>query len=360
MTARRKEERAQTVPIAMTTFSQKDIEKKRILQISDLAKNVPSLASNQNSSDANGFYSGQIRLRGLPGNRYLFRRCAAWQRRLQSGDGALPMARLPASFFDLDNTEVLKGPQGTLFGKNSIGGLISIEPKKPTNNFEGYASAEFGNYSDRKLEGAINIPIIDDKVMLRIAGQSQQRDGYTIDQSNGKDYDNRDYYSWRVSLVVRPTDDLENYFIYDGYYQHSNGSANIPSFVNPDFVLTQLGQGYVPLTPTNGPCVGTVTLGGPAAQSRLGPWRMRRKSPSNRIVPDCRSDSGSAEGLGHSRRRWPLHAWPRQGLFLRLHEQDDMGHQRQPDDQEHRRGPYLQAARLKRRLDQPAAAPEYW
>ncbi len=268
VTARRKEERVQTVPIAITAFSQKDIEQKHILQISDLARNVPSLASNQNSSDANSFYSGQIRLRGLSGTVVYFADVPLGSVDYNAATG-VTHGTSTGFFYDLDNVEVVKGPQGTLFGKNSIGGLISIEPKKPTNEFEGYVEGKFGNYGDKEFEGAVNIPIVTDKVLLRVAGQSQQRDGYTIDQSNGKDYDNRDYYSWRVGLTVRPTDDLENYLIYDGYYQHSNGSANIPSFVNPNHILAILGADGNPIppgSPSTTPCIGTVTLGTPVGR----------------------------------------------------------------------------------------------
>src|ERR1700722_16375524 len=70
--SRRREERVQTVPLAITAFTQQDVEKKRINQISDLARNVPSLSSSQSNSDANGYFSGQIRLRGLPGSEVYF------------------------------------------------------------------------------------------------------------------------------------------------------------------------------------------------------------------------------------------------------------------------------------------------
>jgi iron complex outermembrane receptor protein len=72
VTARRREERVATVPLAITAFSQQDIEKQNISQLSDLMRSVPSLSSAQDNSDANGFYSGQIRLRGLPGSEVYF------------------------------------------------------------------------------------------------------------------------------------------------------------------------------------------------------------------------------------------------------------------------------------------------
>jgi iron complex outermembrane receptor protein len=255
VTARRREERVQSVPLAITAFSQADIEQKHIEKVSDLGRTVPSLAISISQSDANAPYSSQTRLR-VP---------------LGSVDYAattgLTHGTSTGFYYDLDNLEITKGPQGTLFGKNSIGGLISISPKKPTNDFEGYGQVTFGNYSDKEFEGAVNIPIVDDKLLVRIAGQRQERDGYTRDYYTGKDYDNRDNYAWRVGVTFRPTDDFENYFIYDGYYQDTNGSSTIARYANTKLVFAphigaELGPyaayfpSYVtalPLTLGNGP-----------------------------------------------------------------------------------------------------------
>src|SRR5579859_4304223 len=239
VTARRRAERMQTVPVAITAFTQADIEKKGITEIADLSRNVPSLSVDPDNSDANGFYGSYIRLRGLPGTVLYFAEVP-----IGTGDpdgtSGISHGSAPGFYYDLDHLEVDKGPQGTLFGKNSVGGLISFEPMKPTNNFEGYGKATLGNYNDRQFEGAVNIPVIDDKLLVRIAGQSQQRDGYTKNISNGQDLDNRDYYAWRVGVTVRPTDNLENYFLYDGYWQDSNGGAVIPTYLNPKFTLAQI------------------------------------------------------------------------------------------------------------------------
>jgi iron complex outermembrane receptor protein len=79
------------------------------------------------------------------------------------------------TYFDLANVQVLAGPQGTLFGKNATGGNILFEPVKPKNEFGGYVRAEYGNYNDRRIEGAINVPIVSDKVLLRLAGDRPPR-----------------------------------------------------------------------------------------------------------------------------------------------------------------------------------------
>src|ERR1700761_7295540 len=210
VTARRKEERLQSVPLAITAFSQTDLEKQHIQEVRDLGRTVPSLAVSNSQSDSNAPYSSQTRRRGL----------------------------------------------------------LQIAPKKPTNNFEGYGQFTFGNYGDKEFEGAVNIPVVDDKLMVRIAGQRQERDGYTKDYYTGKDLDNRDYYSWRVSVTARPWDDFENDFIYDGYYQDSNGSSTILRYVNSKYKLADIPLGplgSLPLTLGSGPAVS-----GPANPATLG------------------------------------------------------------------------------------------
>jgi iron complex outermembrane receptor protein len=244
VTARRREEKIQTVPLAITAFSQKDLEEHRINQIQDLARAVPSLGTSRTGSDPNAPSAGQLNLRGLAGTVIYFAEVP-----IGSGDSATPFlpthALGPGFYYDLDHVEVDKGPQGTLFGKNSIGGLISLNPKRPTNNFEGYIQGTLGNYNDREFEGAINIPIVDEKLLLRVAGQGQTRDGYTKVLTRPDDnLDGVNYQAWRVGITIRPTDDFENYFLYDGYWQHSSGSSSILHAIDLNHVLAT-----VPIAP---------------------------------------------------------------------------------------------------------------
>ena len=236
VTARRKEEKLQSVPIAITAFSQADVEKNHIQQVRDLAKVVPSFAVSYSTSDPNAFYSGQVRLRGLAGTEIYFADVPLSNTDYSNTTG-LTHGLSPGFFYDLDNVEVDKGAQGTLFGRPSIGGLISYQPKRPTNEFGGYVQTTFGDYDDYEEEFAVNVPIVDDKLMVRVAGQMQKRDGYTKDMQSGQYLDDRDYYAWRIGVTLRPTDDFENYFLYDGYWQDSNGGSNVLTRVNENFIL---------------------------------------------------------------------------------------------------------------------------
>ena len=143
-----------------------------------------------------------------------------------------------------------------------------FEPKRPTNDFEGYAQATVGNYTDLEFEGALNVPIVDDKVLLRIAGQRQQRDGFTTDVgpiNTGKDYDNRDYWSGRVGLTLRPTDDFENYTVVTYFYNHDNGLGSHLHIIDPNGVASFGGAKFSQLFP-NAYAVFN-------AEAALGPWK---------------------------------------------------------------------------------------
>ena len=264
VTARKKEERVQTVPLAITAFTQADLQADHVEQLRDLAKEVPSLSISLTSSDPNSLYSGQVRIRGLAGSEIYFADVPL-SNTDYSGTSGLTHGLSPGFYYDLDSVEVDEGAQGTLFGRPSIGGQIVIQPKHPTNDYEGYIQTTFGNYGDKENEFAVNAPIVDEKLLLRVSGQMQQRDGYTKDLQNGAELDNRNYYAWRVGVTARPTDDFENYLLYDGYWQDSDGTSDIIKSINPGLVLGSipLGPGFnVPLTVGNGP--GVAGLSNPA------------------------------------------------------------------------------------------------
>src|SRR5579883_745908 len=230
VTARRREEKLQSVPVAVTAFNQAAISEHEIQDGADLMRLVPSLFANSPTGNGLGFS-----IRGQGG-----------------GFGGSPgvvsyFAEVPIGagtgiglYYDLDNVQVLKGPQGTLFGRNTTGGAVLFEPKKPTNDFEGYFQETLGSYDWVEESGAINVPVVTDKLMVRFAADIKNRDGYTIDYGphyNGRDYDNVDYWAFRLSILARPTDNFENYLLIDSLYSRDNGTGTSVSDVNPKFPL---------------------------------------------------------------------------------------------------------------------------
>src|SRR3546814_3555009 len=113
----------------------------------------------------------------------------------------LPAVGTNIPTYDIANVQVLKGPQGTLFGRNTLGGAILVGTQAPTYNLGGYVQGDYGRYNYRALEGAINIPIVDDKIALRLAGQIRRQDPRTKNLSGGKGFRSEEHTSELQSLL---------------------------------------------------------------------------------------------------------------------------------------------------------------
>ncbi len=240
VTARRREENLQNVPITIQAMTGDDLIKNNIQTSTDLTHLIPALVSNQVARDEQVFSirgqgAGPAGSGAYPGVQVYFNEVpitSAPAKALGPGGGAGP-----GLYYDLDNVQVLEGPQGTLFGRNSTGGAILFTSKKPTNDYEGFVQTQFGNYGDKEVTAAVNIPIVEDKVLLRVAGTRATRDGFTEQLQTGKDLDNRDYWAGRVALTIRPTDEIENVTVIDDFYSHTNGGSVIFNAFDPKGTL---------------------------------------------------------------------------------------------------------------------------
>ncbi|MYM61931.1 TonB-dependent receptor [Pseudomaricurvus sp. HS19] len=199
VTARRREENLQDVPIAVTAMSEDFLRTQNVGQIEDLGTKVPSLRI----SGAGGSLNEPIiSLRGQRPAEAAFNQ-----------DQAVPiyfneivMAPTQGSnlgMYDLQSVQVLKGPQGTLFGRNSTGGAVLMSPKRPGRELGGYAEIKVGDYDLVGFEGAVDVPV-NDNLQMRIAGRKLDRDGYqknvANNELNGKTYG--DEHSEGVRLSV--------------------------------------------------------------------------------------------------------------------------------------------------------------
>jgi iron complex outermembrane recepter protein len=236
VTAERREENIKDVPLALTALSGDQLRAQHIETGADLQNYVPSL--NVSASMTRNDYVYVIRgmgpTAGLP---------TAGGTTVGGGTGVVAyFAEVPTTgagpglFYDLENVQVANGPQGTLFGKNTTGGVILFVPRKPTNEFEGSVDVGYGNYNMRTSAAVINIPVVDDTLLVRFSAQVKDRDGFTVDRGPfypGKDYDNVDYWAARASIVWRPTEGLENYTIVNALHSDENGDGYVLSAVNP-------------------------------------------------------------------------------------------------------------------------------
>lgn len=209
VTARRKAEELQDVPASVSALDNEMLDRMVINNTQDLQTLVPALKfTAQVSNETPNFI---IRGQGRP----LFVG-ALPAVVVYVNDVPLPQDGSTVPFYDMSSVQVLKGPQGTLFGRNSTGGAILLYPQKPDfDGISGHFGSTIGNYDLRSFEAAVNVPLIQDVLSLRIAGESVRRDGYVKNLSGGPDLDDRHSDSYRASLLWRPTDFIENFTMVD-------------------------------------------------------------------------------------------------------------------------------------------------
>jgi len=215
VTARRVEERLQDVPISISVYNQQQLTDRNVVNAQDLAAYTPSMSTNTNFGSENTVFA----LRGFsqdigtaPAVGTYFGDVIAPRgasNGLPSGDGAGP-----GSFFDLQNVQVLKGPQGTLFGRNTTGGDVLLVPQKPTDRFEGYVEGSVGNFDMNGIQAVVNMPL-SDTLRVRLGVDHMARNGFVINTSGigPSDFSDVNYTAVRLSVVADLTPDLENYTI---------------------------------------------------------------------------------------------------------------------------------------------------
>ncbi len=243
VTARRVEERLQDVPISITVFNQQQLTNANIVNAQDLGAITPSLSSNTNFGSENSSFAirGFVQDNGTqPSVGVYFADVVAPRgasNNIPIGDGAGP-----GSFFDLQNVQVLKGPQGTLFGRNTTGGAVLLVPQKPTSRFGGYVEGSYGNFDLRRVQGVLNVPF-SDTARFRIGVDRLDRQGYTNNNTGigPKHFEGANYLSVRASLVVDLAPNLENYTIFS--YTHSNTTGTDQKLVACDPTNFVLGFG---------------------------------------------------------------------------------------------------------------------
>jgi iron complex outermembrane receptor protein len=237
VTAQKREEDIQDVPIAMSAFSQETLTTRQIAGGPDLMTQIPNFTFTKTN-----FASYSITIRGI-GTQAI---SATVDPAVAVAFNNTPFIRnrfFEQEFYDLNRVEVLRGPQGTLYGRNATAGVVNLITARPKHFFEARLSADLGNYSSRRLEGMVNLPLVDEKVALRLAGALTQRDGYVLNGITGTDTDNRDLWSVRATLGFEPTDSIRAYLTYE-HFEEDDGRLRSgkqlctrhepPEFLMPD------------------------------------------------------------------------------------------------------------------------------
>ena len=211
VTAQRQAQSLQAVPIAVSAFSGEALEKQQIKNASDLQLTLPNVTFSKGN-----FTGSSFTIRGV-GDLCVGSSCDAATAIHLNGTPLLGTRLFETEYFDLERIEVLRGPQGTLFGRNATSGVVNFITAKPDlKGFKLSAEGEYGNYNSIKGKAMVNLAL-GDTIGIRVAGFYLNRDGYTKNLFNGSKLDGRDMYSVRGSIRWQPSADttvdlLASYF----------------------------------------------------------------------------------------------------------------------------------------------------
>jgi iron complex outermembrane receptor protein len=206
----------QTVPIAITALSQEQLTTRQIAGGPDLVKEVPNLTFSKTN-----FSGYNIEIRGI-GTQAI---SVATDPAVAVALNDIPFIRnhfFEQEFFDVNQVEVLRGPQGTLYGRNATAGVVNVVTAKPTDQFEAMLSADWGNFTNRRYEGMVNIPVVDDRLDIRAAGEWTKRDGYSFNSITNQPIDGRDLWSGRLSIGIKPSSDLQVNFVWEHFQENDD------------------------------------------------------------------------------------------------------------------------------------------
>jgi len=263
VTARRRAESLQDTPIAISAVSGEQLQQRGVTDITGVTDFVPNVTLESTAPLSGSNAAAFVFIRGVGQ--------IDFSQQTEPGVGIyLDGVYLGRSVgqvtntLDLERVEVLRGPQGTLFGRNTIGGAISLTTTKPSPYFEGFLDATVGNFDRIDVQGVVNIPLAEN-LFVRINGASINRDGYIIRQPDGLDLGDQSKLIGRVAVRWEPTDRLTVDLAVDGQRDRENGApaslvaintqpvSGQPTGNPPNFPAIQncLLQGLPPVSP---PC----------------------------------------------------------------------------------------------------------
>lgn len=261
VTARRRSENLQDTPISVVALSGETLEARQVNSVGDLGRFTPNVSLEQGSAISGSSSSVTAFIRGIGQTDFNLT--------IDPGvglyvDGVYVSRSVGALLdtVDLEQVQVLRGPQGTLFGKNTIGGAIVLTSRRPSNKFELTAEATTGRYNRADGRLVANVPI-SEMLKLRLTGSVQTRDGYVTRLSDGGMQGNKNSYSGRIQALIEPNSRLSLLFSVDGTHTREQSiastliavdeNAQFPFFHNKILNASVCGAPGTP-TPKNDAC----------------------------------------------------------------------------------------------------------
>jgi len=246
VTAQKREEQIQDVPIAISAFTEKSLQEQKIEGGFDLLKAIPNVTFSKNN-----FTSYNFSIRGIgtkavsattdPGVAVAFNNTALIVNRL-----------FEQEYFDVERVEVLRGPQGTLYGRNATAGVINVISAKPNlHEFDGWIKGEVGNYHTKRVSAMVNVPLVEDKLAIRFAGALTDRQGYDYNSVTKHQINGRDLWSGRITVAFNPTPKFRSNFIWERFNENDDRSRTGKQLCHHDDGPDVIGSTPVADDPTN-------------------------------------------------------------------------------------------------------------
>ncbi|MEO1321671.1 MAG: TonB-dependent receptor [Pseudomonadota bacterium] len=243
VTTQKTEESIQDVPIAVSAFDQDALERLNIETGSDLQFNIPNFGSTQGN-----FSAGGISIRGIINAAVGASSDAAVGTHV-NGVSSSGSTLLETEFYDGERIEILRGPQGTLYGRNATGGVVnSITAKPVLEEFNASLEGTIGEFNTQKLSGHINVPL-GERFAARFAGFTLKRDGYSdalLPDGSTEDVDGRDLWAIRGTIAGDITDNLSFWLMADHYEEDSTRTRATKQLCTKDTRPFPFNQGCVP------------------------------------------------------------------------------------------------------------------
>ena len=233
VTAQRREQNLQDVALSVSALGSAQLERANVTEMTDLVGQVPSLVASP------GLTGGRampiFAIRGLSQQEVTM--LADPSVTIYFNDVPVPRSQgSNMSFFDIASVEVLKGPQGTLFGRNTTGGAILVRAQKPVDTFQASISQMIGNYDAMETQAMLNMPF-GDWGALRIAGQHVENDGWLTDVITGEEVNSVDEDAGRISFDLHPSERWNSLFTASYSKARSGGTGGyitvLPGLVSP-------------------------------------------------------------------------------------------------------------------------------
>ena len=257
VTAQKREEQLQDIPLSVTAISSRQVQQFRLWNSKDLTAIAPNLNSN-NSGDERNVTS----IRGIVTTSY-----DPAVATYIDGVNQFSLDTYIAGLNDIESIEILRGPQGTLYGRNAMGGVINIVTKQPTNTTNGFIELSAGNYGLQRYSAGIRTPIVKDKLFFGASATFNKRNGYYFNDFSNKSFDDQqgvsgNYYlkylpgkNWSVALNFKHQN-IQNYGAFplvngieeslnNAYHLSQNAQAKmIDNTLNTSLVISHAGEGF--------------------------------------------------------------------------------------------------------------------